>query len=283
MPSTSDKHLHELRGLRIMKRRFIAAGIVTLLFVISLFVQYVIFPTSTKAGSYDVFTPGARIKSSSIIPATPSAPLTIKDGQRIALEARVVEKELNGTRLTMYGFNGQIPGPSLRVDQDSTIYVDFKNNIDFETTVHWHGLRLENRFDGVPDITQAPILPGGMFTYKLDFPDAGIYWYHPHVREDIQQDSGLYGTILVRPSADSYYNPVNREQVLVVDDLLIRNGKIAPYGKSSANHAIMGRFGNVLLVNGTERYELAVEKGDVVRFYIINVANARPFNRSICR
>ena len=119
-----------------------------------------------------------------------------------------------------------------------------------------------------------------MFTYKLDFPDAGIYWYHPHVREDIQQDSGLYGTILVRPSADSYYNPVNREQVLIVDDLLIRNGKIAPYGKSSANHAIMGRFGNVLLVNGTERYELAVEKDDVVRFYIINVANARPFNMS---
>ena len=95
-----------------------------------------------------------------------------------------------------------------------------------------------------------------------------------------QQDSGLYGAILVRPSADSYYNPVNQEHVLIVDDLLMRDGKVAPYGTSSANHAIMGRFGNVLLVNGAERYELAVEKGDVVRFYIINVANARPFNIS---
>ena len=280
MRSISDKRVRDFRGLRVKKRRFMVAGIFTALVVTSLLSLSVISAKSTSAGVPGVFTPGTGVKSSSIIAATPSAPLTVKSGERIALEARMVEKELNGTRLTMYGFNGQIPGPSLRVDQNSTIYVDFKNSIDLDTTVHWHGLRLANRFDGVPKITQAPIPPGGTFTYMLDFPDAGIYWYHPHVREDIQQDSGLYGTILVRPSDDDYYNLVQREEVLVVDDLLIRNGKIAPYGKSSANHAIMGRFGNVLLVNGTERYELTVEKGDVVRFYITNVANARPFNLS---
>ncbi len=222
------------------------------------------------------------LPSSSLAPvaAQPSTTLPLKDGDRIALEARAVSKELNGARLTLYGYNGQIPGPSLRVEQNATVYVEFKNSIDLETTVHWHGLRLENKFDGVPHITQAPVSPGGSFVYKLSFPDEGIYWYHPHVREDIQQDSGLYGTILVTPKVKGYYNPVNREEVLVLDDLRLQEGGVVPYGKAHANHALMGRFGNLMLVNGAERYDLVVRKGEVVRFYIANVANVRPFSIS---
>ena len=66
--------------------------------------------------------------------------------------------------------------------------------------MHWHGLRLENRYDGVPHETQAPIPIGGTFTYKVQFPDAGFYWYHPHIREDFGLEMGLYGTIVVEPT-----------------------------------------------------------------------------------
>ena len=73
----------------------------------------------------------------------------------------------------------------------------------------------------VPDLTQPAVPPGGVFTYRLRFPDAGIYWYHPHVREDIQQELGLYGNMLVRPDSGTRYGPANREEVLMLDDLLV--------------------------------------------------------------
>ena len=75
-----------------------------------------------------------------------------------------------------------------------------KNDGDIEATVHWHGLRVENRYDGVPFETQAPIPIGGSYTQKITFPDAGFYWYHPHIREDYGLELGLYGTIVVEPS-----------------------------------------------------------------------------------
>ena len=84
------------------------------------------------------------------------------------------------------------------------------NDGDVETTVHWHGLRLENRYDGVPHETQSPIPIGGTFTYKVQFPDAGFYWYHPHIREDFGLEMGLYGTIVVEPADPSYWPPVDR-------------------------------------------------------------------------
>ena len=99
---------------------------------------------------------------------------------------------MGDARVRMLGYNGSIPGLTLRVDQGSEITVQVRNDGDVETTVHWHGLRLENRFDGVPEETQAPIAPGGTFSYRLRFPDPGLYWYHPHIREDFAQEMGLY-------------------------------------------------------------------------------------------
>ena len=97
----------------------------------------------------------------------------------------------------MYGFNGEVPGPLIRVPQNATIIVRFHNRIDLPSAVHWHGVRLDNRFDGVPGMTQDAVAPGGSFVYTVHFPDAGIYWYHPHVREDIEQAMGLFGNMLV--------------------------------------------------------------------------------------
>ena len=125
--------------------------------------------------------------------------IRLTDGDRFALGIQPVRKRLEGSELRMLGYNGSIPGPTLHVDQGSEITVEVTNDGDVEATVHWHGLRLENRYDGVPHETQSPIPIGGTFTYKVQFPDAGFYWYHPHIREDFGLEMGLYGTIIVEP------------------------------------------------------------------------------------
>jgi FtsP/CotA-like multicopper oxidase with cupredoxin domain len=83
------------------------------------------------------------------------------------------------------GDKAMSPGPTLRVEQGSEVTVDFTNGTDLETTAHWHGLRLDNRFDGVSEGAshhgmQPPITPAGSFSYRLRFPDPGVYWYHQH-------------------------------------------------------------------------------------------------------
>jgi FtsP/CotA-like multicopper oxidase with cupredoxin domain len=167
------------------------------------------------------------------------------------------------------------------VDQGSEITVDVRNDGDEATTVHWHGLRLENRFDGVPHDTQRPIPIGGAFTYKVQFPDAGIYWYHPHLREDFAQEMGLYGAILVRPADESFWPPVDREVTLTLDDLLIENDQIAAFKRSGPTHRAMGRFGNVLLINGATKFSGEASVGEVVRLYLVNTANTRIFNFAV--
>jgi FtsP/CotA-like multicopper oxidase with cupredoxin domain len=143
--------------------------------------------------------------------------------------------------------------------------------------VHWHGLRLDNRYDGTHE-TQAPIAVGGTFTYRIEFPDPGVYWYHPHIREDYGQEMGLYGNILVVPADPDYWPPVHRELLLTLDDVLIEDGKIAPFGRDETTYAAMGRFGNVMLVAGETDLSLSAQLGEVVRFYLTNTANTRVFN-----
>ena len=137
-----------------------------------------------------------------------------------------------------------------RSSKGSEIIVHVTNQGDLDTTVHWHGLRLENKYDGVPHETQAPIPVGGEFTYRIQFPDAGLYWYHPHIREDYTQELGLYGNILVVPSEPDYWPPADRDFVLTVDDLLVEEGRIAPFSPTETSYAAMGRFGNVFLTSG---------------------------------
>ncbi|HSF16239.1 MAG TPA: multicopper oxidase family protein [Vicinamibacteria bacterium] len=225
------------------------------------------------------FLPGGDAPDLAAFPeAEPGRIVEMADGETLSMTASIVRRTLNGKTFLMYGYNGQYPGPLIKADRGATIRVELTNAIEMPTTVHWHGVRLDNRFDGVPDLTQAPIHSGGTFTYEVHFPDSGIYWYHPHVREDIQQDLGLYGNLLVAPPEPDYYSPVNREEVLILDDILMDDLGPLPWGDRAPTHALMGRFGTVLLVNGATSYELSVATGDVVRFYLTNVANTRTFN-----
>jgi len=196
----------------------------------------------------------------------------------LTLDARLVHRTINGKTFTMYAFNGQYPGPLIRVPQNATITVRLTNHIEWPTSIHWHGVRLANKFDGVVGVNQEAVPPGGTFVYQLHFPDAGLYWYHPHVREDVEQNLGLFGNIRVDSPDPEYYNPVNGEETLMLSDLLTDQQGILPYGKDAANFTIMGRFGNVMLINGEPGYKLAAHQGDVIRFFLTNASSARSFN-----
>lgn len=212
--------------------------------------------------------------------ARPRELLRLADGASLTLTAAPVRRLLFGRTVTMLGFNGQYPGPLIQVDQGSTIVVRFMNHTDFPTAVHWHGVRLDNRFDGVPHLTQDPVPPGGSFDYHVHFRDAGVYWYHPHHREDILQDLGLYGNLLVRSRDPGFFGPANREEILMLDDLLAGDAGLVGHGLEAPTHALMGRFGNVLLVNGEPKWEARVRQGEVVRLFLTNVSSTRVFNLS---
>ena len=203
--------------------------------------------------------------------------IELADGDATELRIGPVVKKLGDADVRMLAYNGSIPGPTLKAPEGATVMVHVTNDGDFEATVHWHGLRLENRYDGTHD-TQAPIPVGGTFTYRLHLPDPGAYWYHPHIREDYGQEMGLYGNIHVVPREPDYWPPVNRELFLTLDDVLVEDGKIAGFSASETTHVAMGRFGNVMLVSGEPDLELTAKRGEVVRLYLTNTANTRVFN-----
>jgi len=201
----------------------------------------------------------------------------LSDGDVFDLRIAPVVKRIGEATVRMLAYNGSIPGPTLKVRQGSEVIVNVANEGDLEATVHWHGVRVENRYDGTHQ-TQAPISVGGSFTYRVQFPDPGVYWYHPHIREDYGQEMGLYGNILVVPTDSDYWPPVDRELLLTLDDLLLEDGQIAPFSRSETNYVAMGRFGNVLLAAGEPNLSLNARFGEVIRFYLTNTANTRVFN-----
>jgi FtsP/CotA-like multicopper oxidase with cupredoxin domain len=203
----------------------------------------------------------------------------LADGEEFDLEIAPVKKQIGEATVRMLAYNGSVPGPTLRLPQGATVTVHVTNRGDIDATVHWHGLRLENRYDGTHD-TQAPIPVGETFTYQVHVPDPGAYWYHPHIREDYGQEMGLYGNILVTPSDPEYWPPANRELLLTLDDILVEDGRIAAFGDETT-HVAMGRFGNVMLVSGDPDLRLEAMRGEVVRLYLTNTANTRIFNVAV--
>ena len=212
-----------------------------------------------------------------LVEAVGSQVVDLSDGDEVELRIAPVTKRIGDATVRMLAYNGSIPGPTLRVREGSELVVNVVNEADLDATVHWHGLRLDNRYDGTHE-TQAPIPVGGTFTYRIEFPDPGVYWYHPHIREDYGQEMGLYGNILVVPTDPDYWPPAHRELVLTLDDVLIEDGKIAPFGREETTYAAMGRFGNVMLVGGETDPSLGAQRGEIVRFYLTSTANTRVFN-----
>lgn len=202
----------------------------------------------------------------------------LKDGDVYELSAGYAKQTIDGKEVRRLAYNGMIPGPTIRAEKGSRVTVNFTNNLDIETTVHAHGLRGEDTFDGVPTSMggkQEPMKPGDTFTYQWDFPDTGIFWYHPHIRTDYTTDAGLQGNFWV--TEEGYWNEVDREELLVLDDYTPEE----PFFISKAVQTLMGRFGTVMLINNQEDFNVDIQTGENVRFYITNTANMRTFDVSI--
>jgi FtsP/CotA-like multicopper oxidase with cupredoxin domain len=169
---------------------------------------------------------------------------------------------------------GSTPGPVLRVKQGERLRVPVTNNLPDPTTVHWHGLRIDNAMDGVPFLTQPPIRPGETFSYDFPAKDAGTFWYHPHVNSAEQVGRGLSGALIVEEAESP---AVDRDLVWIVDDWRIdENGSLAPFGSfHDLSHG--GRMGNVATFNGKAGESLTVRSGERIRMRLINAANARVF------
>jgi FtsP/CotA-like multicopper oxidase with cupredoxin domain len=228
-------------------------------------------------------TPFAR-DVSGLPAASRSRPLLVDDGATIDLIARPVSKQIGDATVKMLGYDGSIPGPTLHFRQGSEATVRFRNDTDQPTTVHWHGLRHDNLFDGVPEEhrgMQPPVSPGDTYSYRLRVPDPGVYWYHPHIREDYGQEQGLYGAIIVQPVEPAYWPLVDREACLILDDILIEDGLVAGFDTLESDHTLMGRYGNVMLTNGDTHFTMKAGAGEVVRLYLINAANTRTIDFAI--
>ena len=206
-----------------------------------------------------------------IAPAAGAADLRLVAGKG---SARIAPEPYPQTGVWCY--NGGLPGPEIRLRQGARLRVAVENRLDEDTTVHWHGVRVPNAMDGVPFLTQKPIAArGGTFVYEFDLPDAGTYWYHPHLRSHEQVDRGLSGALVVE-EADPIR--VDRDLVWVLDDWrLDRDAGIrGDFGSfMDATHA--GRIGNTVTVNGRVREEFEVRSGERVRLRLVNAANARIF------
>jgi FtsP/CotA-like multicopper oxidase with cupredoxin domain len=207
----------------------------------------------------------------------PTEVVDLRSGELFEMSIEPVAKRIGDDTVRMLGYNGSVPGPTLRVPEGAEILVKVENRGDLEATVHWHGLRLENAFDGTHE-TQKPLAFGESFAYRVRCPDPGVYWYHPHIREDYGQELGLYGNLIVVPGEEGYWPPAHRELAITLDDILIEDGKVASFLREDTTHAAMGRFGNVMLAAGQTDLTFPSERGDVVRLYLTNTANTRVFN-----
>jgi FtsP/CotA-like multicopper oxidase with cupredoxin domain len=177
-------------------------------------------------------------------------------------------------RTRVWAFNGSMPGPVIRARQGERLQVEVANALDEPTTVHWHGLRVPVGMDGTPFLSQPPIVPGETFVYEFDLPDAGTYWYHPHINSAEQVGRGLYGALIVEEPTPP---AVDRELLWVLDDWrLDPDAQIAAFGNMhDQSHA--GRIGNSATINGSMPKTERVRAGERIRLRLINAANARTF------
>ncbi len=181
----------------------------------------------------------------------------------------------DGRLMQVWAYNGQVPGPTMRVRLGDTVRVTFTNHLPQPTTIHWHGLRIPNAMDGVPGVTQPPVQPGEAFVYEFTPKDAGTFWFHPHLRASEQVERGLFGVLIVE---DAHPLPYSRDVVWVLDDwLLDRNDTIHPQFNTRHDLAHDGRWGNLITVNGFLRPQLSVRAGERIRLRLLNVANGRVF------
>jgi FtsP/CotA-like multicopper oxidase with cupredoxin domain len=196
----------------------------------------------------------------------------------IDLEARVAGLEIVPGRTTQaWTYNGQLPGPFIKAHVGDRLVVHFTNHLPEPTTVHWHGIRLPAEMDGVPEHSQPGVPPGGTFEYSFVLPDAGLFWYHPHMTSAPQVGYGLYGALLVEEAAPPFPG-LGDDKVIVLSDIDIQeSGALGDPAYGGDFGTLFGRQGGTLLVNGRVKPTLAARPGLRQRWRIVNSAKSRYF------
>jgi FtsP/CotA-like multicopper oxidase with cupredoxin domain len=195
----------------------------------------------------------------------------------VSIEARIATVTYApGRQIEAWTYNGDIPGPLIRTRPGSRLIVHFTNHLPKPTTMHWHGLRVPIQMDGVPGHSQPEVQPGGSFTYDFLVPDAGLFWYHPHVMSAMQVGYGLYGALLAEDPNDSI--GVQDELVLVLSDIGVsESGHLESPDSAGPLGLAFGLEGNHVLVNGRNRSNLMARAGVPQRWRIVNAAKSKYF------
>ena len=212
--------------------------------------------------------------------ATTILPMPALAGQApLRLRAEAVTQQIlpagDGTT-PMLGFNGSMPGPELRVHRGERLMINVENGLEEGTAVHWHGIRLENKMDGVPMLTQKTINSGENYTYSFVPPDAGTYWYHSHYISHKQVARGMIGALIVE---DDRRPDIDQDITVLLSDWRMREdgSLIDDYtNMHSVSHSgYMGNFARAFLSRSK------VQLGDRVRLRLINAATNRVFSMAV--
>lgn len=169
------------------------------------------------------------------------------------------------------GAPARVPGPLLEAKRGDLVIVHAQNELPADgTSIHFHGIRPDAEMDGA----HHAMLPGASWEQRFVAKDAGLYWYHPHIRADVQIERGLYGPLVVR-EGEAQRPPGDR--ILVLDDVKLgEDGDLA--GEWTEDDVLHGRQGNVLLVNGVSSPRLRATAGSRERWRLVNASNGLPFN-----
>jgi len=144
-----------------------------------------------------------------------AAPAPVLSGTEFALEIGPVPLTLNGRQATATGVNGQVPAPILRWREGDTVTLAVTNRLSEPSSIHWHGVRTPSAMDGVPGLSFRGIAPGETFVYRFPVHQSGTYWYHSHSM--FQEQTGLYGAIVIAPKA-GYAQAFDRDYVVLLSD-----------------------------------------------------------------
>ena len=225
-------------------------------------------------------------KSAEPVQLTPAIDLDPDpDVVEVELVAAVGTKEyLTGTIAEVWGYRDAarsggavtVPGPLIETKQGDELVVRVTNELPESTTIHWHGIRLEQQMDGT-NLSQLPIMPGETFEYRFVVNDPGSYWYHPHMMADRQIEAGLYAPLIVHGGVTP---DVTADRYFVLDDVKL-DGDGTLVDEPSSLDYMVGLQGNVVLVNGVEDATLTVKRGARERLRFVNAANGRFFNLSL--
>lgn len=200
------------------------------------------------------------------------------DVLELAFDAQLADIEfLPGHTTPAWTYGGTVPGPLIKAKLGDRIIIHFTNHLPEATSIHWHGMRLPNNMDGVPGVTQDPVMPDGSFRYEFIASDAGTFWYHPHINSAAQVGWGMYGAIVIEDPEDPA--AFGDDLVLMLSDISLTDvGEFLPPDNGGEFGDLFGREGSVVLVNGKVQPTLRARAGKPQRWRVINAARARYFN-----